>query len=102
MLKRKKKRKKKVFIRHVSYPFNVFNPRGVLSVTFLITMTKYLTRSNLEKEGFIVVLGLRGYSPPWPGQDGEGRPCGSRKLSDLLTLWPVGNRKTWVRPRLKL
>lgn len=39
--------------------------------SFLFTVTKYLTRSNLMGEGSIWAQGLREYSPPWLAGNGS-------------------------------
>lgn len=46
-------------------------------VTFLVTITKYHTRSNLRKKRFVLTFCLRGTGTLWWGR------CGSRWLYDL-------------------
>jgi hypothetical protein len=44
--------------------------------TFLINLTKYLTRSNLRQGEFIVSHGSRPHSPSWWGKEGTASGVG--------------------------
>lgn len=54
-------------MRHSAFKY-CLEKKILILVMFLLTVTKYLTRSNLGEGSFILAYDLRGYSPEWNGR----------------------------------